>query len=188
MCTEAERLQLVDFHGRPTGAAPRPACHQNPGLVHHVVHVVVRNHARNMLLQFRHPDKDLYPNRWDTAVGGHVQAGESLRDALHRELAEELGVAVPNQGLEHAYAYLHGSDRETEYVDTCSLVLDGPFRPDPTEVKALRFWSLGAIRAHLGTGVFTPNFEDEFSRFMAWLQAREGPGRAHGQGEEHGPR
>ena len=50
------------------------------------------NAAGDILLQLRHRDKYVQPGKWDTAVGGHVEAGESIEDALARELAEEIGL------------------------------------------------------------------------------------------------
>ncbi|WP_329191851.1 NUDIX hydrolase [Streptomyces sp. NBC_01435] len=40
--------------------------------------------------QKRSPDRRLFPDTWDI-VGGHVEAGESLLDALAREIEEETG-------------------------------------------------------------------------------------------------
>ena len=37
-------------------------------------------------------NKDIQPGKWDTAVGGHVDYGESVEDALFRETREELGI------------------------------------------------------------------------------------------------
>jgi 8-oxo-dGTP diphosphatase len=44
-----------------------------------------------VLLGLRAPSKKVWPNHWDT-VGGHVEAGESLEQALVRETQEEVGV------------------------------------------------------------------------------------------------
>jgi 8-oxo-dGTP diphosphatase len=44
-----------------------------------------------VLLGLRAPSKKVWPNHWDT-VGGHVEDGESLDDALIREVQEETGV------------------------------------------------------------------------------------------------
>jgi 8-oxo-dGTP diphosphatase len=44
-----------------------------------------------VLLGLRSPSKKSWPDHWDT-IGGHVEAGESLEDALVREIREETGV------------------------------------------------------------------------------------------------
>ncbi|MFF1926141.1 NUDIX hydrolase [Streptomyces sp. NPDC058221] len=40
--------------------------------------------------QRRSPDRQLFPDTWDI-VGGHVESGETLLEALAREVAEETG-------------------------------------------------------------------------------------------------
>ena len=44
-----------------------------------------------VLLGFRSPDRTAYPGVWD-AIGGHANAGESLAEALVREVREEIQV------------------------------------------------------------------------------------------------
>jgi 8-oxo-dGTP diphosphatase len=44
-----------------------------------------------VLLGLRSPSKKAWPLHWDT-IGGHVEDGESLDDALVREAREEVGV------------------------------------------------------------------------------------------------
>ena len=44
-----------------------------------------------ILLGLRAPSKKVWPNHWDT-IGGHVEDGESLEEALVREAQEEVGV------------------------------------------------------------------------------------------------
>lgn len=51
-----------------------------------------------LLLCHRRPDRANYPDLWDVP-GGHINEGESIVEALVRELAEELGIQVePPQG------------------------------------------------------------------------------------------
>ena len=44
-----------------------------------------------VLLGLRAPSKKVWPGHWDT-IGGHVEDGESLEEALVREAQEEVGV------------------------------------------------------------------------------------------------
>jgi len=47
-----------------------------------------------ILLGLRAPSKKVWPSHWDT-IGGRVEDGESLDEALIREAQEEFGV-TPN--------------------------------------------------------------------------------------------
>jgi mutator protein MutT len=46
-----------------------------------------------VLLCHRSPTREWYPDVWDLP-GGHIELGETGGEALRRELAEELGIAV----------------------------------------------------------------------------------------------
>ncbi|MBQ1048551.1 NUDIX domain-containing protein [Micromonospora sp. C51] len=46
-----------------------------------------------LFFQRRSPHRRLFPNCWDI-VGGHLEPGESVQDALHREVTEETGWRV----------------------------------------------------------------------------------------------
>ncbi|HDI00702.1 MAG: NUDIX hydrolase [Candidatus Latescibacterota bacterium] len=165
-----EMFEVVDEEGRVVGLAPRSLCHSDPELAHRAVHVIVVNSRGELLLQKRSLTKDVQPGRWDTSVGGHPRPGETYEDAARREMAEELGIEGAN--LEHLYDYTWRSERETELVRTYRCIYDGPVRPDPEEVTEARFWKTSEIEESLGTGVFTPNFEDEFGRYKRWMGRR----------------
>ena len=51
-----------------------------------------------LLLQERDEHAPVSPDSWGL-VGGHVEAGESWDDAVHRELTEETGLVVPDLEL-----------------------------------------------------------------------------------------
>ena len=59
---------------------------------HRCVAAVLRSND-SVLLCHRSATREWYPDVWDLP-GGHIEVGESGHDALRRELAEELGVAV----------------------------------------------------------------------------------------------
>jgi isopentenyldiphosphate isomerase/intracellular septation protein A len=162
-----EMLPLIDESGKVLGLAPRSECHKGPGKLHPVVHLQIVDGRGGMYLQKRAASKDIQPGKWDSAVGGHVSAGEDLDSALARELREELGVtmlALDASGarIEPILRYRWDSERESELVFSFIVTYGGPFSPDGSEVEEGRFWSFAEIRAGLGTGALTPNFEHEF--------------------------
>lgn len=59
-----------------------------------VVHACVFNSKGEMLIQQRQPFKDGWSNLWDVTVGGHAVAGETSREAIERELSEEIGLKL----------------------------------------------------------------------------------------------
>ncbi|MFF3125293.1 NUDIX hydrolase [Streptomyces sp. NPDC057908] len=60
-----------------------------PGAVW-TVGAVILNQDGEAFAQKRSPDRKLFPDTWDI-VGGHVEADETLLDALAREVEEETG-------------------------------------------------------------------------------------------------
>jgi isopentenyldiphosphate isomerase/intracellular septation protein A len=162
-----EMLPLIDEEGNVLGVAPRSECHKGPGKLHPVVHLQIVDGRGSMYLQKRAEDKDVQPGKWDSAVGGHVGVGEDLDEALSRELREELGVtrlALESSGarVEPILRYRWECPVESEMVFSFIVTYGGPFAPDGKEVTEGRFWSFADIRANLGRGVFTPNFEHEY--------------------------
>jgi isopentenyldiphosphate isomerase/intracellular septation protein A len=162
-----EMLPLIDESGKVLALAPRSECHKGPGKLHPVVHLQIVDGRGGMYLQKRAASKEIQPGKWDSAVGGHVSAGEDLEAALSRELREELGVtslALDASGarIEPILRYRWDSELESELVFSFIVTYGGPFAPDGKEVEEGRFWSFAEIRAGLGTGVLTPNFEHEF--------------------------
>ncbi|HEY3356333.1 MAG TPA: NUDIX domain-containing protein [Polyangia bacterium] len=162
-----ERFPVVDETGRVIGAALRREVHGDPRLIHPVVHCIVTDRAGRWLLQLRCRDKDVQPGKWDTSVGGHVSFGEAIEAALARELLEEIGVRAADVSPRFLYRYLMRNAIESELVHTYTCVTEGPFTRQVEEIDELRFWAADAITAALGTGVFTPNFEEEYGRYRA---------------------
>lgn len=156
-----EMFPVVDEEGNIVGAASRGECHNGSRLLHPVVHLHLFNSKGELYLQRRPLWKDIQPGKWDTAVGGHVDLGESVEMALRREVREELGVT--DFTPETVIHYVFDSARERELVFVHRTVYDGPVTPSE-ELDGGRFWSLDEIRENLGKGLFTPNFEGEIQR------------------------
>jgi len=159
----SEMLEIVDGKDRVIGTAPRSECHGDPSLVHRVAHVLVVNGRGEILLQKRAPDKDIQPGKWDTSVGGHLDPGEDYERAAYREMKEELG--IEGVSLTYLYAYPLRNEVESENVTTYLCRYDGAIDFDPKEITEVDFWEPAEIEARLGSGIFTPNFEEEFGYF-----------------------
>ncbi len=157
-----EYFDVIDDSCKIIGKAKRVECHNDKSLAHRVVHVLVFNSKGELFLQKRSMDKDIQPGKWDTSVGGHLNLGEDFEQAVCRELEEELGLT---ENVRHLYDYWMYSTVETEYVRTYLCVYDGEINFDPVEIDDGRFWSIAEIEENLGTGIFTPNFEQEYGKW-----------------------
>ena len=110
--------------------------------------------------------KEIQPGRWDTAVGGHIDYGEDVEQALAREVREELGIV--DFEPKFLLRYLFESERERELINVFSTVYSGEIRPSD-ELDGGRFWTVDEIAAAIGKGVMTPNFEQEFLKLKEFL-------------------
>jgi len=161
--TKNEMLQRVNERGEPVGVVGRNVAHNGSRLLHHVVHVLVFDHRKRLLLQKRSKHKDLGPGLWDISVGGHLRPGETPLEAAVRETAEELGIRTNR--FEPLYEYIFRGARESEYVSTFRMIHEGPFAPDSREVESLRFTAFDEIQQTMESGMYTENFEAEIRRF-----------------------
>lgn len=162
-----EIFPIVNTEGEVVGSATREECHAGTFLLHPVVHLHIFNSAGELYLQKRVMTKKIQPGKWDTAVGGHVDYGEKIEDALLRETREELGVRDFTPEFLMRYEFCSQVEAELVYIHKC--VYDGDFNLDPSEVDEGRFWSLDEIKKSIGKGLFTPNFESEIER-LGWLK------------------
>ena len=156
----AELFPIVDSEGNILGSATRGECHSGSMLLHPVVHLQVYNSKGEIYLQLRPEWKDIQPNRWDTAVGGHVDFGEEIETALRREVSEELGIVDFEPKFQ--FKYVFESDVERELVYSYTTVYDGEITPS-AELNGGRFWSTAEIEAAIEKGdLLTPNFANEY--------------------------
>ena len=161
-----EIFPIVDESGNTIGKATRGECHNGSKLLHPVVHLHLFDSSGRIYLQQRPLWKDIQPGKWDTAVGGHIDYGETVEEALLRETREELGLT----GVSTTFLlqYVFESEREKELVHVFRATYDGEVCPSD-ELDGGRFWTVDEIAAAIGKGVMTPNFEQEFLKLKEFL-------------------
>ncbi|MDE7414680.1 MAG: NUDIX domain-containing protein [Muribaculaceae bacterium] len=154
-----EMFPVVDENGNIIDAATREECHNGSKLLHPVVHLHLFDEDGRLYLQKRPEWKDIQPGKWDTAVGGHVDLGENIHQALRREVKEEIGLEDFEPQLLKQYVF--ESEVERELVNSFKTVTNQTPHPSD-ELSGGRFWTREEIAEALGKNIFTPNFESEY--------------------------
>ena len=94
-----EYLDIVDENNNLTGmVVEREEAHRK-NLYHRHVMTWIMNDKGEVLMQKRADNKNRHPGEW-AKTGGHVEAGETVEDALQREVKEEVGMFVPKESMQ----------------------------------------------------------------------------------------
>ena len=83
-----EYLDIYDENGKYLGKEERSIVHRD-ALWHKTVHCWLYDKEGNIYFQIRKDKEKLY-----TTASGHVQAGETVKEAFGREVKEEIGVDI----------------------------------------------------------------------------------------------
>lgn len=165
-----EYLPILNEEGEVIGKASRKECHSGTMLLHPVVHLHIFLKDKFIYLQKRSLKKDIQPGKWDTAVGGHVDYGESIEAAIVREASEELGIF--NIYPKKLMSYIFQSEIEKELVNVYCIKVNDDFIADYNikEIDDARFWHFDEIESVMGKGILTPNFEQEYKRIISLIK------------------
>lgn len=154
MTAAEELVDEVDELDRPLRVVTR-ALVRAERLRHRCVFVVVRSSAGAVLVHRRADWKDLWPSRWDVAVGGVVGAGEAWEAAAARELAEEVG--VEGCDLVELGRGTYDDAEVAEVARTYQVVSDGPFTFADGEVAEVAWVEPGSLAAWVADRAMVPD-------------------------------
>lgn len=143
-----EYLDSVNRKDEVLGKSPITEIYEK-GLIHRIVHVLIFDEQGRMALQLRTPTKSFCPDTWSTAVGGHVQSGESYEEGALREYQEELGTTSK---IELKAKDFYEDARTRKFLGTFTTVHTGPFHPNPEDVQEFRFFSFADIQGMIDAG------------------------------------
>lgn len=165
---ESEALVLVDEHDRALGQRSKTECHDGEGVLHRAFSLFIFNDAGELLLQRRSSQKRLWPLYWSNSCCSHPRVGETMEDAIHRRLYQELGVTselrylfkfryharFADAGAEHEFCWVYiGTTTDRVTVNS-------------NEIAEWRFIAPAALDREVAAepGAFTPWFRDEWER------------------------
>lgn len=167
--SDSEPLILVDEADREVGHLSKAKCHDGQGVLHRAFSLLIFNPAGELLLQQRSPAKRLWPLYWSNSCCSHPRRAESMEEAIHRRLYEELGLRCPLHFL-FKFQYQAQFESAGSEQELCSVFIGrsaDPVRSDPKEIQALRWIEPEALQTELaGTEAdkFTPWFKLEWAR------------------------
>lgn len=164
-----ELLDVYDENENFIGTMPRDEVHQK-ALWHKTTHCWLVKKPNTLLFQMRAKSLDNNPGKLYTTASGHVEAGETLKDALKREVEEELGAILDTNNAElihkgqykadftktngdefHDRALFHvfllETDKELEEFDFQEEELEGVFELPIDETLELVKTCKGSIKA-----------------------------------------
>ena len=164
--SDAEALILVDEDDQPIGTASKGECHDGHGLLHRAFSLFIFNEDGELLLQQRADGKRLWGGYWSNSCCSHPRAGEEMDEAVHRRLAQELGMTAE---LDYIYKFQYqadfgdaGAEHELCWVYLGRAITD--VQPNRTEIASHRYISAVELDEELQAQPdrFTPWFKMEW--------------------------
>lgn len=166
---EAESLILVDEADREVGYMSKARCHEGRGVLHRAFSLLIFNDRGELLLQRRSAAKPLWPQYWSNSCCSHPRRAETMEEAIHRRLYEELGLACPLHFL-FKFQYHAQFDGVGAEHELCSVFIgrsSDRVRIDRQEISDWRWVSPEGLAEEMrgaGAGRFTPWFTMEWER------------------------
>lgn len=147
-----EMVILVDAFDNQIGTAEKMYAHEQ-GMLHRAFSIFVFNKNNELLIQQRALDKYHSAGLWTNTCCSHPRPGESLMDAAHRRLREEMGFDCP---LVEKFSFTYKAKVENGLTEhEIDHVFVGFYDQDPIanpqEVHAWKYVSLQSIEHDLIT-------------------------------------
>jgi isopentenyl-diphosphate delta-isomerase len=138
-----ERVVLLDDDGQPIGSMAKAEVHGPDTPLHQAFSLYVFDTGGRLLVTRRALGKPTWAGTWSNSCCGHPEPSESVVQAAHRRLGQELGLESSSLELVlPSFAYRALSPEGLVEYERCPVytaVVDRDPRPDPGEVMQWRW-------------------------------------------------
>ena len=139
-----EMLDIVDESNRIIGKTRRKDVHKNCYIHRSVIFFIINKKGKVMVTQ-RSASKELYPEYYSIALGGHVLSGKTYKDAAVKEAFEEAGVDAAPKYVGYFKKRFDSIDKENIQVFVFIVPEDQQIKLERFELKKYWFKSLPEI-------------------------------------------
>ncbi len=166
---QAELLDVVNAQDEIIGQHTRGGfykseLHANGGLLR-FAHIFLKNDAGEILLQQRSATKSNHPNLLDLSAAGHISAGDSYATSAMREMQEEIGITAEITPIFKRHV-------GTGFAQVFTGHHNGPFTPDPAEVKGTHWHTPEEINQlfTIAPHTFSSGLKESWPHFYTYLK------------------
>ncbi len=169
---ERERIILVDERDNEVGSEEKMKAHQNGGKLHRAFSIFVFNGKGEMLLQKRAAGKYHCGGMWTNTCCSHQRPDESLEQAAHRKLKQEMGFDTK---LKEIFSFIYKASfdnglTEHELDHVFAGRFDGKPEPNPEEASDFEWLGIDKLKKDVAKnpGKYTPWFRVVLGRVAGW--------------------
>lgn len=164
-----KKILFVNKNDAPIGSGTKEEAWKT-GAYHRIVKIFLFNHKGETLIQKRSMDLVSNPGRWDHSAAGHVDEGETYKQAALRELEEEINLTnIPLKQVMNIET--HETDEPDKIKNRFNMLYtaryDGDIHPGP-EVSETQWIAPDALLAWMEERPddFTQGFVISFTELM----------------------
>ena len=161
-----ELIDIVDENNKLTGHAEERTLAHKKCLWHRHVSSWIMNKNGEILLQKRSANKPRNPNKW-AKTGGHVDSGESVKNAILREVKEEVGIDIPKNQVEILEIYKSKDPNNKYFAYDFLFIVDYKIedyvlqKEEVSEVKYVTIEDMELIKRNNDSNYTFCNWDDE---------------------------